>query len=151
DFDAEDRRLCLQELADVARDYKSFLGPGVQSEEPSSQLQRLVAELPREVVEFSPLLAVVAIREKLFSKLGLDLPPYMAELFRRFNFYLVQIPITVVPKRGGGFVHLECIVEFNPDLPPAERPTAYQVFPNEEWQDVVRAWQSVEVGIDETL
>jgi hypothetical protein len=151
DFEPRDRKLYLAELADCARDYQTTLGPDEPTKGRSTQLEHLASELGKESVEFSPRLSVVALTEKLFTDLHLEVPPYIATLFERFKFYLVDFPITLVPRPGGGFSQLDCIVEFNPDSPPAERPVAYQIFPHEEWQEVVHAWQGVSVGVDENL
>jgi hypothetical protein len=151
DFQPGDRRMFLDELADVARDYETSLGADEPAKESTSQLKQLASELGQELVEFSPRLNVVALNRKLFSDLSLDIPPTTEELFRRFNFYLVDFPITLVPRPGGSFTQLDCIVEFNPDSPSEERPVAYQIFPHEEWQEVIHAWQGVNVGIDEKL
>jgi hypothetical protein len=85
----------------------------------------------------------------MFSDLQLKISS-LANLLR-YNFYLVNFPITVLPRPGGGFVQLECIVEFNPGSSPAKRPVAYQIFPQEEWQSVIHAWQGVKVGLNESL
>ena len=153
DFQPDDRKMFLQELADVARNYKSSLGskPGKQVEEDSAKLQEFAAELGKEVAEFSPRLSVVPLRRKLFTDLSMEVPPYIANLLGRFNFYLVDFPITLFPRPGWGFSQLECNVEFNPDRPPTERPVAYQIFPHEEWQEVIHAWQGLTVGLDENL
>ncbi|MBI5298225.1 MAG: hypothetical protein HY869_22330 [Chloroflexi bacterium] len=149
-FKPGDRNQYLQEFADVVRDYKVHLGPQENAVR-KTQLQELAAELGKDVVEFSPKLTALALNKRLFGKLGLEIPPYIAELLRQYNFYLVNFPITVVPRPGGGFVQLECILEFNPDQPAAERPVAYQIFPKEDWQPILHAWQGLKVGLNENF
>jgi hypothetical protein len=150
EFQPDEQEGFLQELADVARYHKGLLGaePGADDDSP---LEKLAKELGNERVGFAPRPAVVALRPKLFADLHLEAPPYIRQLFQRFNFYLVNFPITLIPRPGGGFSQLDCIVEFNPKGLPNNRPVAYQIFPQEEWQEVIHAWQGVTVGIDEKL
>jgi hypothetical protein len=150
DFKAGDRAKYLQEFADVARDYQGDLGP-TRNGARDIQLQELAAELGKDVVEFSPKLTALALNKRLFNDLKLEMPPYIASLLRHYHFYLVNFPISVVPRPGGGFAQLECILEFNPDRPPAERPVAYQIFPQEEWQPILHAWQGLKVGLNENF
>lgn len=151
DFQAGDRANYLQEFADVVRDYKGHLGPPQENGARKTQLQELAAELGKDMVEFSPKLTVLALNKRLFGKLGLEIRPYIAALLRQYNFYLVNFPILVVPRPGGGFVQLECILEFNPDQPAAERPVAYQIFPQEAWQPILHASQGLKVGLNENF
>jgi hypothetical protein len=150
DFKAGDRAKYLQEFADVAHDYQGDLGPSRNGAR-DIQLQELAAELGKDVVEFSPKLTALALNKRLFNDLKLEMPPYIASLLRHYHFYLVNFPISVVPRPGGGFAQLECILEFNPDRPPAERPVAYQIFPQEEWQPILHAWQGLKVGLNENF
>jgi len=148
-FQPNDRQMFLQELAGVANAYRTTLGSEEKTEEDSNRLLKLVDELGKEVAELSPILSVVPLKKKLFTDLQLKTPPYIANLLKRFNFYLVDFPITLFSRPGWGFRRLECRVEFNPDLPCTERPVAYQIFPHEEWRDIVQAWQGLTVGLDE--
>lgn len=151
DFQPGDRQIFLGEFADTARSYRSHLGTGGTDEARDTQLEKLAEELGKEMVEFSPKLTAVPLDTQHFNDLHLEVPPYIAGLFQRYNFYLVNFPITVVPRPGGGFVRLECIVEFNPDDPTAERPIAYQIFPREDWQEIIHASQGLKIGLDENL
>ncbi|MGD2124895.1 MAG: hypothetical protein PVG99_02375 [Desulfobacteraceae bacterium] len=151
DFQPGDRNMFLQELADVARNYEAPLGPGERPEELGHFLEELAQEIGKEAFGFSPRLGVVPLNEKLFTDLHLEIPPYIGNLLQRFNFYLVDFPLTLLTRPGWGYTRLECRVEFNPGFPSVERPTAYQIFPHEEWQEVVRAWQGLRIGLDENL
>lgn len=151
EFQPEEQENFFHELTDVARDHRGWLGDEEATDDAPSKLEMLAKELGKERVNFAPRPAVIALRPKLFADLHLEAPPYIRQLFDRFNFYLVDFPITMIPRPGGGFAQLDCIVEFNPDAPADKRPVAYQVFPQEEWQEVIHAWQGVNVGIDENL
>jgi hypothetical protein len=151
DFEPVDRQVFLQELSDIAKDYKSNLGSEAPAEGELSPLDRFVEELGKEVAELSPKLSVVPLNKKIFADLGLVMPSYIANLMKRFKYFLVDFPITLVPRPGWGFERMECRVEFNPGLPNNDRPTAYQIFPQEEWQDVIHAWQELNIGLDENF
>ena len=151
EFQPDERAGFFQELADVARDHSGLLGDKPDADGDNMRLENLAKELGNERISFAPRPAVVALRPKLLADLHLEAPPYIRQLFQHFNFYLVDFPITLIPRPGGGFSQLDCIVEFNPDGAPNKRPVAYQIFPHEEWQEVIHAWQGVTVGIDEKL
>jgi hypothetical protein len=151
DFKPDDRQKFLVEFTDVARDYRRHLGPGEADQARNTQLQELAAELGKDIVAFSPQLTLLPLSKKMFGDLKLEIPPSTASLLQRYNFYLVNFPITVRPRPGGGFVQLESIVEFNPGCPPKERPTAYQIFPQDEWQQVIHACQGLKVGLNESF
>lgn len=151
DFQLEDRQAYLEELAYVARYYKTSLGSGEQEEKRNVQLQtieEIAANFKQEVVEFA-FRQVVPLEETLFNKLNLETPPYIDYLLQRFNFFKVDFPITL--RSHWGFTRLKCSVEFNPDDRQAERPVAFQIFPDQEWQEVFHAWQSLAIGLDANL
>jgi len=151
----DNRQMYLSEFTHIAQSYRRNLGPSAEADPAQRQLEQMLVQLAdqlgKEVAEFSPKLLVVPLDTQHFSELHVEAPPYLAKLLERYNFYLVNVPITLVPRPGGGFVRLECIVEFNPDRAAAERPIAYQIFPNEEWQQIMHAWQGLSVGLDEKL
>lgn len=151
DFAPSERQEFIEELSDVAKAYKSHLGSEAPTKGVSSPLDKFVEELGKEVAELSPKISVIPLNKKMFTELSLEIPPNIANLMKRFNFFLVDFPITLVPRPGWGFERMECRVEFNPGLPNSDRPTAYQIFPQEEWQDVVHAWQGLNIGLDENL
>src|SRR5438094_870079 len=150
-FQPGDRHLYLQELADIARDYRSALGPEERRGGATTALQDLTAELGKESVVFSPTLPVRPLTMKLISDLHVEIPPHVGNLLRVSRFYLVDFPITMFPRPGWAFVRLDCIVEFNPGATSPKRPTAYQIFPDEKWEEVMRAWQGFKLGVDENL
>ena len=152
----DERRLFLHEMAEVARSYKGSLGPedeAMQStDEAGRRIQQLMSELGEETAKFSPRLDVVPLRHKQFASRGLQVPPSLTDRMQRYNFYLLNIPITLMPKAAWGFTHLECKIKFNPEQQPAaDRPIAYQIFPHEEWEDLIRAQVGMVVGLDENL
>ena len=152
DFRPEDRHLFFDEMIAAARDFQSTLGgESTDPDEISHQIEALMRELDQETVEFSPHLEIYPLRKKNFTDHGLEIPPQISDRMRRYKFYLVQFPITMVPKPGWGFVQLDCMVEFNPMQDASLRPVAYQIFPQEAWEPVIRASQGLSVGLDENF
>jgi len=156
DFRPGERGAFLQEMAAVARDYRGLLGDEeaaltAEVDDLSQHIQRLAQELEEDTAEFSPVRDIVPLRSDHFADHGLDVPAHIADLMRRFDYYLLHIPIVLFARGGWAFAQLECIIEFNPGRPPNERAVAYQIFPADDWQDVIRASQGLAIGLDENL
>jgi len=157
-FEPDERKLFLQEVSTTAQRLSTSLGEVERTgggAEPADEavlfIQKLTSELEQDTTEFSPRLDVIPLRQQDFAARGVNPSPSVASLLERFNFYLVHIPITLFPKAGYAFVQLDCIIEFNPGKPPAERPVAFQIFPDQEWQDVIRFEQGLAIGLNENL
>ncbi len=152
-FDLRDRGLFLQEVGAAARDQYQVMGkdlPG-HKEDSGRQIQVLIGELGKEVARFAPKLDVRRIDEHHFAARHMKVPTDLADLIKRFDFFLVNIPVTLVPAPGAGFSDLECRVRFNPDDPGSKRPVAYEVFPQEQWRDILSLHGSLQVGLDAGL
>jgi hypothetical protein len=151
DFSPAERGLFLDELTAAARDHKTVLGGGEPAAATSAEqrLRESIALLAQESAEFSPVLEVISLNERQMGS-GKSSPELM-ELSKRFHFHLINIPVTLVPKPGWGFTQMECSIELNPGRAADERPVAHEIFPKEEWQDMIRASQGLSVGLDEEL
>lgn len=126
---------------------------GEKGSEEESAATALLEELKlkkNETAEFSPELPVLRLRKKDFSDLGIELPEETKKLMSQNRFYLVRIPITLVPRPGNLFWRLMCVIELNPDSE-SRRPTAVSLFPEEQWQTIIQALVGAEVGVDESL
>ncbi len=154
-FSADERRLFIKEIAAAARDYKTTLGsskPGTpEDEEATRRLQEQLQSLTEERAEFSPVLEVFPLDEAHFKRRNAQMSPEIADLAPHFKFYLVNVPVTLVPRPGWGFTELACTIEFNAGQPASERPVAHQVFPEEQWQNMISASQGLSIGLDENL
>jgi hypothetical protein len=152
DFQPEKRQSYLDELAYVAEHYKTALGSEDQTKEPDRPQQNMRAIAAnfknQEVVELAPHQAF-PLDEKLFAELNVGMSPNVKSLLQQFNFYKVDFPIVL--KSPWGFSGLYCSVQFNPERPERERPVAHQIFPDQEWQTILHAWQGLEVGLDTNL
>lgn len=156
EFSEEERFEFMEELKHVARSRMGMLGDEFAPEEDErmTALLRSLDDLQEQVahgeaIRFSPILQVIPLSADLFSGLELKAPPYLANLMQRNDFFLVNIPITLFPKPGWGFTHLELGLRMNPGQPPDRLPVAYQIFPDQKWEVVAQASQYLNVGLDE--
>ena len=155
DWRPEERSLFVKEIAAAAQSYQSTLGASKADKDKRRALEqskdRLEDELYSATLEFSKVLEVLPLRKSDYEAQGLQVPTRIAAQMKNFRFYLVNVPITMVSLPGWGFVELECILEFNPLDEAKDRPVAHELLPKEKWQDVVRANQGLQVGLDENL
>lgn len=152
DFQPEERRMFLEEFADVVSSYKTSLGPEGGTEEGDVRLKNLSKELQEETVHFVPQLPVEPLTRKVFTDLGLKPPANVDKLFKQWNFYSVKFPIHLHPKgEGWSFNRLECIVEFSSGQPSSKLPVAYQIFPDAIWEEVLSVSLGLRVVVDEAL
>jgi hypothetical protein len=84
--------LFLEELAATASDFAVVLSGQTEGSpaEEHGLLVKLSQELGQEAARFSRQLDIVGIRPRSFPSGGIALNPHLAELVRRFDFYLVQ-------------------------------------------------------------
>ena len=157
-YSLEDREAFLDELAHVVKSHTVSLNleSKIDQDEYTKKLLSRIEEMKQEMVSddtvrFSPVLQVSPLKKNLFTELGLTIQPFLSQLMRRYDFYYVKIPITIFPKGGWVFEHLECRISMNPNQPSRERPLAYQIFPNSQWETVVKANQELSVGLDENF
>lgn len=150
-FEPEERGAFLRELEYISLAREAELGGvGVDPTGPNP-LMVLSAEIGEEEVSLSPRLPVTALDAERFQRNNLRISPNLQDLMKRWNFFLVDFPFTLLSRSGWGFHRLEMRVAFNPDRPPEDQPVIYQIFPHEEWQDILHAWQGLEIGLDENL
>lgn len=143
-----------EELAAVSRDATSLLGGSSRKTASMQNTQELIEQLnnaANDIVALAPQLEVFSLKKSNFKKMGLEIGLFLSDLFKRYNFYLINIPVTIYPRSGWMFEKLECIIEFNPKQAKGKRPVAYQVFPAERWQTLVQAEQSLRIGLNENL
>ncbi len=154
DWRPNDRSLFVNELKAAARSEKTKMGLGEPSPEQvafQEKTKALLEEIEKETVEFSKVLQVLPLREEDYEAQGLKVPTKISTQLENYKFYLVSVPITLMPMPGWGFVQLDCILEFNPDEISDNRPVAHEVFPKEEWETIIKASQGLEIGLNEDL
>src|SRR5215831_16836375 len=82
----------------------------------------------------------VKTRDALIST-GIDLSDIVTAKYLKkdkdFAYYYLPIPLTVFPPKGTTIKSVEIALQFNPGSG-SERPTVHDIFPRQEWQDVVK-------------
>ncbi len=127
------------------------LGESTEAEpSPAAALLEELKTTKNEAAEFSKELGLLQLQSAEFEKHGLQLDPAVSALMERFDFYLLRVPVTLIPRPGFLFWRLHCVLELNPGRE-AQLPVAYSVFPTEDWATILKAHQSAQVGVDERL
>ncbi len=80
-----------------------MLGKSLKADETAERLAGMLRELGKETAEFSPTLGVYYLAPDLFTERGLQMPATVADLMSRYDFYLVNVPVTLVPRSGWTF------------------------------------------------
>ncbi len=158
EFVPEERPRFLREVSVTARGLPDTLGGKEQTalgtgdaDAAARQIEELMNELEQDTAEFSPRLEAIGLSRKDFTAHGIPVSPRVEALLDCSDFYLVHIPVTLFPKAGYAFVQLDCIVEFNSGQPAEQRPVTYQIFPEQEWQDVIRFGEGLAIGLNPDL
>ena len=92
---------------------------------------------------------VYKITDQDYLARNLKAPVQFTDLSKRFNFYWIRIPVSLMPERNWGFNALETRIHFNLGDPPESLPRAYQIFPNEKYEKHAEATYYLELGIGE--
>jgi len=146
DFDRPD---ILAKAAAEVDALQGFLGAGDSGETPEGEKFRGFAE---DSAKFAVLPDVYRITDKDFLTRDLEVPVPFKQLTEKYDFYWLYFPISLFPRRDWFFNLLEVRVEFNPgDENPHMRPRAYQILPNNKFQTLLEARDSLEIHIDENF
>lgn len=154
----EDRESLLEEAIELVRFSDVNLGEEITSEEVNPLKEkaiRLLEDLNKELVEFSPKLSIYPLCQQYFNIEAHQLSPEIQGKMRDHNFYKVDIPITLKSAPDWAFSNLVCNIIFCPDEETSERmyllPTIHDIFPADEWQDMLNLQISLTLGLDEKL
>ncbi|NEO82653.1 MAG: hypothetical protein F6J87_00045 [Spirulina sp. SIO3F2] len=154
----EDRHRLLEEAIEVVRFSDVDLGDEMASEEVDplkEKVARLLENLNKEIVGFSPQLSVYPLRRKYFKIEEHQLSSEIKERMRNYNFYKIDIPITLKASSDWAFSKLVCNVEFCPDEQNTKQadslPVIHDIFPADKWQEILNVQNSLILGLDETL
>lgn len=154
----EDRQSLLEEAIELVRFSDVGLGEEIPSEEVNPLKEKaiqLLENLNKELVEFSPKLSVYPLRQQYFKIEAHQLSPEIQGKMRDHNFYKVDIPITLKSAPDWAFSNLVCKIVFCPDEETGEQmyllPTIHDIFPSDEWQDILNLQTSLSLELDEKL
>jgi hypothetical protein len=115
----------------------------------------LLKGLKKEQVEFSPKLSVSPLTQE---DCQIDAEQGLAEIKRKMrehDFYKVDIPITLKSAPDWAFSSLVCNIAFCPDEEDSKQvhplPTIHDIFPSDQWQEILNFQDSLTLGLDENL
>lgn len=154
----EDRQHLLEEAIELVRFSDIHLGNEVPEKEVYPLKEKavtLLEDLKKEQVEFSPKLMVSPLNQE---DCQVEAEPSLAEIkkkMREHDFYKVDIPITLKSAPDWAFSSLVCNVAFCPDEEDSKQvhllPTIHDIFPSDEWQEILNFQDSLTLGLDENL
>jgi hypothetical protein len=146
-----DYQAMLDEAIDTIASANVELGP--QSRGPDQELEAALDPL-RKVKEaqalFAPALTVQQLSKRDFQARDLEPSPEVAKWMRDHRFYLVQVPVTLVPAFGWNFVRLKCWVGFETSGE-ASLPSAHDIYPENVWTEILQLQANLNLGLDERL
>jgi hypothetical protein len=125
--------------------------PSAAVSNPAAELLRELKEKRGETAEFAPHLSVLPLRKKDFAEQGFELPSRIKDLMRRYRFYLIRVPLTLMPRPGVVFRRVQCAIELNPDEEEVRKPSIHALFPTNRWETVIQAHQGLKIGLDEHI
>ena len=154
----EDRQQLLEEAIEIVRFSDVELGEEIPEQEVDpfkEKIVKLLKELNKELVDFSPKLSIYPLTPKDFKIEEQQLSPDIKVGMHHHNFYKVDIPITLKSAPDWAFSSLVCNVAFCPDEEDSKQvhllPTIHDIFPSDEWQEIFSFQESLTLGLDENL
>jgi hypothetical protein len=151
DIDADSRLELLKDAATRFDNLENHLG----SKKPKTHRTpeaALLEDLTEDVAEFAGYPVVHRITERDFPRSKVQVPATFRQLSRNYRFYWLYFPLNLVPKRDWRYDCVQLMIEFNPDsADPHLRPKAYQILPDQRFQDLLRANTHLELCLDENF
>lgn len=154
----EDRQQLLEEATELVRFSDIHLGDEIPEQEVDPLKKKVVALLEglnKEQVEFAPKLSVYPLIPKDLKIEEKQLSPNIKLGMRHHKFYKVDIPITLKSAPDWEFSSLVCNIVFCPDEEDSKQvhllPTIHDIFPSDEWQEILSFQEFLTLGLDENL
>jgi len=144
-------------------DYQSMLDEAIETIEsadvalgptrghPERRLPEIIEPLRRlkeSQALFARTLTVRRLTQKDFASRGLQPSADIGQWLRTHRFYLVQVPVTLMPAVNWSFTRLECWIGF--DCAGAEA-KVHDLYPEDAWVQLLSLETQLQLGVDETL
>lgn len=142
------RQQLLEAAAQEIDLLKGHLGKGTLKETPEGAAVR---ELCFDEAKLPAYPEIYQITDNDFLARQRQVPVLFQEISRDYHFYWIRFPIGLAPKRNWPFNMLEVRVEFNEGGAPEARPRAYQILPAKQFQTLLKAHDSLEITLNESL
>lgn len=145
-----DRTALLKEAAQRLDAMGAHLGvEGTRSDSEAGRAARAVMD---DVAEFAGYPQVYKITDQDFIKGKFDIPASFKRLTHEYNFYWLLFPVVLFPQYNWAFNRLELEVKMHAGDPaPHLQPVAYQILPNQKFQDLVTADTNLEITLGENF
>ncbi len=142
----------LEEAIETIETCDIEMGPGQRSVVATERTKEisLLQQLKESQALFASELTVQRLEETDFQARGLEPAPEIRNWMKDHNFFLVQVPVTLMPAEGWAFTKLECSVTF--DAPEGGTiPKAHAIYPESVWDEILKMQISLNLGLDESL
>lgn len=117
-----------------------------------TQAIELLQKFDAEKASFAPILQVHRLAKAELKIAEDELSPDLKAKMRRYYFYKIDIPITLISNTGWAFTRLLCRIDFSPGGEEIKQlPTIHDMFPTDEWQDILKFQDQLILGLDENL
>lgn len=146
-----DREMLAESAARLAGAHRGHLGESKQFGDLADLAAKLLS-LKDESASFGPHPEVLRLDEAALAERGVTSGAHIRQLLDEAEFYSVTFAVTLFPKVDWQFDRLEAQVEFGgPKTDATSTPVAFDLFPEDEWETLVRANMHLEVGVTEGL
>lgn len=147
------------ELLDEALEIIAYadvrLGEEKSSEAADAARHRLIdriSQLKKEQIRFSPKLDVRIVDAVDFQNSGKNISLDLQAKMQEYDFYQVNIPVTLKSRVGWAFTRLECEIQFcEEDTNSTQCPVVYDMFPKDKWLDVLKSGIDCTVTLNENM
>lgn len=145
-----DREDLLRKASEQVDQLAGFLGP--QGAPQPTEAGDLLRSLQNDNARFAHTPIVYGITDADYIKKGMPAPVELSQAAGRYSFYWIHVPVLLFPRRDWAFNRLEVALEFfNTHDAGAERPRAFQILPEKQFQTLLEISDRLEVRLDEHL
>ena len=144
-----DYQSMLDEAIETILSANAELGPAQR--QPDRELQETVEPLRKlkgAQAVFARNLTVRPLNQEDFAARGLQPSAEVSQWLQTHRFYLVQVPVTLMPVAGWAFTRLECWVGFEGS---GAEPKVHDLYPEDVWTRLLSLQGQLQLGLDETL
>ncbi len=138
----------IDEAIETISSSKEFLG-GKKAHAPVyKELIDQLQQAKKMQVSLAKDLSCQKLSKNDFSTRNLKPSSGVEKYLQTHNFFLLTIPVTLMPVAGWAFTRLECWFGMVTD---GSEPKIHDIYPEEAWIDVLKSQTGLQIGLDEGL